>query len=65
MVGRGNCTGRKQVHMMPELDQPFGRHRWDPVAEIETLITKDTAPITRGGEDPPAVSGPESPDATG
>jgi hypothetical protein len=40
--------------MMPELDQPFGRHRWDPLAEIETLMTTDVTAAT-SDEDMPAI----------
>lgn len=30
--------------MMPKLDQPFGRRRWDPLAEIETLAATEATP---------------------
>jgi hypothetical protein len=39
--------------MMPELDEPFGRHRWDPLADIEALAAKDATPAP-SGEDVPA-----------
>ena len=48
---RGIRTCRKQVHMMPELDQPFGRHRWDPLAEIEALVAKDEPTAAADGQD--------------
>lgn len=38
--------------MMPELDQPIGRHRWDPPAEIETLTATEATPST-GADDVP------------
>lgn len=40
--------------MMPELDQPFGRRRWDPLAEMETLTATEATP-SAGGEDVPAM----------
>ncbi|HEX6683270.1 MAG TPA: hypothetical protein VF062_10765 [Candidatus Limnocylindrales bacterium] len=40
--------------MMPDLDQPFGRRRWDPLAEIETLAATEATP-SAGGEDVPAM----------
>jgi hypothetical protein len=50
--------------MMPERDQPFGRHRWDPPAGFEALATKDLTSAT-GGDERPAAPQPESPDANG
>jgi hypothetical protein len=46
--------------MMPELDQPFGRHRWDPLAEIEALGAEDAPPATGTAQDAPT----QTPDAT-
>jgi len=58
----GNYTARKQVHMTPELDQPFGRRRWDPLADIDALTTTDVTPAT-GGENPHTAPEPAA-DAT-
>lgn len=40
--------------MMPEHDQPFGRRRWDSVAEIELFDGSGGDP-SAGGEDVPAT----------
>jgi hypothetical protein len=50
--------------MTPELDQPFGRHRWDPPAGTEASMTNDATPAT-GSEDNPVAAQPTSPDASG
>lgn len=39
---------------MPELDQPFGRRRWDPLAEAETSTATEAIP-SDDGEDAPAM----------
>jgi hypothetical protein len=38
---------------MPELDQPFGRRRWDPLTEAETS-TATEATSSADGDDAPA-----------
>jgi hypothetical protein len=50
---------------MPEHDLPAGRHRWNPLAEIQALVAKDATPATAGAEDVPVAPGPAPTDAAG
>lgn len=50
---------------MPELDRPYGRHRWDPLDDIEALVAKDVSPATNGGEDTHTQPAQTSLDANG
>lgn len=50
--------------MTPELDQPFGQHRWDPLVDIEALTAKE-ATATSGGESVPVPPEQVPPETAG
>jgi hypothetical protein len=50
--------------MMPEVDEPFGRRRWDPLTKAEQPLTNTVASATSNGQDTPDPSAPPSSDTT-
>ncbi|WP_117209622.1 hypothetical protein [Allorhizocola rhizosphaerae] len=50
-MGNGNASDEEVAKMMPELDEPFGRRRWDPLESVTQPLMGETGSQPEPGAD--------------